>query len=454
MTHADLTSERALLGAILSDERALFTVLDQVREADFSDPTNAQIWAAVVDLVTEGSGVDLSILFAYLTRAGQVDAANAATMLGDDLAAPGHVQYYARQMLEASRLRQLHKLGQDLQAASAGKGRAPREIADRAAERLQAVMDPGTKRRAQTAGQVLNGVIADLKSRDTARPMSVKTGYSALDKITGGLWPGQFILLAALPSVGKTALALNIAANAARMGRSVQYMTLEMSSAALGQRLLALTARISAQRIRFREIGGEQWPEGATGDWELIDGARAQAERWKLWLDDSPQVSLLDLRARVRGRQLADGLDLVIVDYLQLMEMPRAENRNVQVGALSRQLKLLAGELEIPILALSQLSRHGVQAHEAKPVKKNGDPPKPYRPRLSDLRDSGSLEQDADTVLLLSRRTKPLDAGDISDTTATLDIAKQRAGPTGEVKLGYFPDQTRFEELTGGHHGV
>ncbi|MES2461808.1 MAG: replicative DNA helicase, partial [Armatimonadota bacterium] len=266
----------------------------------------------------------------------------------------------------------------------------------------------------------------------------LETGFSSLDWMLSGMQPADFLLLAARPSLGKTALATAIAANVTKKGKTTQFFSLEMSRSQVVQRMLTAEGRVDSHRVRTGQLEHEDWEKLVAGSNRLWDG--------ECLIDDNSLITPAYMRSVCRRTKAKHGLDLVIVDYLQLMnggagDGKPGENRNAELSDISRSLKLLGKEFGVPVFALSQLSRN-VEKRENK------------RPMLSDLRDSGSLEQDADVVMFLYRESYQADGGTAADPEAAMKpdeteviIRKQRMGPTGTVKLGFVPAYARFEEL-------
>jgi len=446
----DAGAERAVLGASLTDNGALLAVIDRLTAADFHIPDHALCWGAIKDMVSEGSGCDFALLYSYLQRNAPM-ALPTAVALADELPDPGHLPHYAQRVLEASHLRREIRIGERLIRDATATGAKPHEVADTAAGDLLAIIDPDQRRKAQQASILVAEMVRSIETSAHERKgaVALSTGFPSLDQLLGGLWPQQLIILAARPGVGKTALAMNVAVNAAAAGGSVQFHSLEMGSEEVTQRLLASLSGVSLGRIRRRLVSSSTWTS------EVDDLTRLrQAERtvggWRLWVDDFPGLSVGDLRARVRERQMQGGVDLVVVDYLQLMSGgSKGQNRTEVVTAISRGLKLIAKEFRVPVLAVSQLVREGERTHSkaTKTAVDGSKTPEPYRPMLYDLRDSGSLEQDADVVLFIARHTQELTKGDESDRGAELIVAKQRSGPLGSVPLLYDGPTTTFQEV-------
>jgi len=256
---------------------------------------------------------------------------------------------------------------------------------------------------------------------------TVASGFVDLDEKTTGFHPSEFIIVAGRPSMGKTSFCMNVVEHAALAGKTVAVFTLEVSRDQLVQNLLCSHSHVDSHNMRKRSLSRDQWRK-------LINGAN-QLRTAKIFVDDSPGMSPLAIKAKARRLNARESLDLIVIDYLQLMEGPRAESRQQEISIISRNLKGLARELEIPVVAISQLSR-GVENRED------------HRPRMSDLRESGAIEQDADVILLLYRPEYYEEDDEESKGIAEIIIAKQRNGPTGTVRLAFLSNYMRFENLT------
>ncbi|HSQ22344.1 MAG TPA: replicative DNA helicase, partial [Coriobacteriia bacterium] len=373
---------------------------------------------------------------ARLEAAGELDAAGGKAYLLDitgSVPTAANAEYYAGIVKRTSMLRQLINAATRIQAIGYS---GPDDI-DEVVEESEKLIFEVTNKRVSSNFLALDALmkegfkeIEQLYDRK-AHITGVPTGFPDLDKILAGLHRGDLIILAARPSVGKTAFALNIAVNAAKAGYATAVFSLEMSSAQLVQRILCAEARIDSQRLRTGYLNDEDWP--------LIMQAMGRLGSAPLWVDDTPSISILEVRAKAR-RLLRDKPNgLIVVDYLQLMQPHgrRSENRQVEIAEISRGLKILAKELDCPVLALSQLSR----AVEQRATK---------RPQLSDLRESGAIEQDADVVMFIDRNTDPgaeTESGRLPKGEAEIIVAKHRNGPTDSCKLAYLERFTRFVPL-------
>ena len=432
----NVEAEQSLLGSMFLSVDAVENCLALVTADDFYRPAHRRIYSAVKDLHMRGEAVDQITVAARLESAGDLEQAGGKAYLLDIAGAvptAANAEYYARIVKRTSMLRQLIDAATRIQAISYEN---PDDIDD-VIEESEKVIFQVTNKRVSSNFQTLEDLlkrgfdeIGELYDRK-AHITGVPTGFPDLDKILAGLHAGDLIILAARPSVGKTALALNMAVNAARAGHPTAVFSLEMSSAQLVQRILCAEARIDSQRLRTGYLNDEDWP--------ALMSAMGRLGSIPLWVDDSPSISILEVRAKARRlfRNKAHGL--IIVDYLQLMQPQgrRSENRQVEIAEISRGLKMLAKELDCPVLALSQLSRR-VEDRQGK------------RPQLSDLRESGAIEQDADVVMFIDRNTDPGadgESGRPGKGEAEVIVAKHRNGPTGSCKLAYIERVTRFVPL-------
>jgi replicative DNA helicase len=432
MVPANPEAEEAVLGSILIDPDAIIKVAPTLRAEDFYLEKHRWIYQAALDLYERRQPPDFITICDELERRGQLQEVGGPayiTELINAVPTAFHVEHYASIVERTSVLRRLiSAAGQIAQLAYADQGEID-EIVDRAEEIIFGVSEHRWQRFLVPIRQVMNEVITriDYLASHQGELLGVPTGFRLLDKLLGGFQKSDLIILAARPSVGKTSLALNIAANAAkRYGQRVAFFSLEMSAEQLVQRLLAAETGIDQQRLRLGQIREEEWP--------LLMEAAGVLSNTMMFIDDTPALSALELRTKARRIHAEHGLDFIIVDYLQLMRGDtRSENRVQEISYISRALKWLARELNVPVLALSQLSR----AVESRPDK---------RPMLSDLRESGSIEQDADVVLFIYREDmydEDTDRRNIAD----IIIAKHRNGPTGVVSLYFKKELTQFLEL-------
>lgn len=421
----DLTAERAVLGAVLLDREAILAVRDTLPPDDFYLERHAQIYTAMLDCLSAQVPPDLTTVADVLRRREQLDLVGGLTALGDLIAevpTAVHIEYYASIITRAAVRRRLIEAGGQISALGYDEDDTLDASLDKAEQTLFGVTQRSSEVGFIAVGQVMRSLFASADSDDGVVP----TGLADLDvRLDGGLHPGNLVLLAARPGLGKTGLALTIAHYlGVRCGLGVAIISLEMSQHELGTRLLAIHTGVDSRQIRdlIRR-----------GDTQIID-AMSVIDVAPIRLDDTSGQTVMNVRAKARRQAATGGLDLLIIDYLQLLlgDTP-GQNRVDEVSRVSRQLKLLAKELHCPVLALSQLSRALMQ--RASKV-----------PQLSDLRDSGALEQDADVVLFIHRE-EAYDLQTDQRGLAELHIAKNRHGPTGVVATQFDGPTTRFFSL-------
>jgi replicative DNA helicase len=428
-----IEAEQSVLGAILIDRDAVIEVAEILRPSDFYRGNHATIYAAVLDLYERREPVDIVTVSEALDREGELEGAGGSAYLTSLInLTPTAVNavYYARIVERKAVLRNLISAAGRIAGIGYEDGADIDQAVDRAEQELFAVSQKRISSGFSSLRSLLHAAYdrLDYLHQHKGEISGIRTGFADLDAMTTGLQRSDLVILAARPSIGKTSLALNFAEHAAvREGRSVGIFSLEMSKEQLVLRLLSSVANIDSQRLR-------------TGFLEEMDFTRlapamnALAEA-PVYIDDTPNISTMELRTKARRLQAESGLDLVIVDYLQLMQstvQSRDANRVQEVSEISRGLKALARELQVPVVALSQLSRQA-ELRESR------------EPRLSDLRESGSIEQDADLVLFLWRdKERGSDDGDQEGEVVNLRLAKHRNGPTGETKLWFRKRQTRF----------
>ena len=427
-------AERAVLGGLMLDNSTWEQVGDRLRAEDFYRRDHQLIFAALTDQAERAAPFDVVTVGDWLKARGELEAAGGMAFLiglARDTPSAVNVRAYADIVAERAMLRDLIRAGGEIAgAAYATEGRKLVEIIDEAERRVFEIAERGTRRRQgfQAVRSLLKDTVDRLyelqasKSHITGLP----TGIADFDDRTAGLQPGDLIIIAGRPSMGKTSLAMNIAENAAiSERRTTAIFSMEMAAVQLTMRLVSSLGRIDQTRLRSGRLEDEEWPR-VTSVIELMSDA-------PLYVDDSAALSPTELRARARRlKREAGGLSLIIIDYLQLMQVPGTrENRATEISEISRSLKALAKELEVPVVALSQLNR-GV---EQRPNK---------RPVMSDLRESGSIEQDADLIAMLYR-DEYYNENSADKGLAEIIIAKQRNGPTGTVKAAFLERYTRFE---------
>lgn len=429
-----LEAEQGLLGAILCDgARVLDRIEGAVSAADFYRDDHRRIFATAKALHDAGKPVDVLTVSDALAARGEGEQTGGLAYLGE-LANVGflaaHAGAYARTVREKATLRGLQQIAVDALSACANPaGRGPAEIAAEAEARMLALLDHSDSEPARLQ-DLLCDVLADVDQRSErgGSLAGLATGFTRFDEMTGGLEPGQLVILAARPSVGKTVAGCNIATHAALSGVPVLFFTLEMGRQEIAARILAARSGVTVQAMR---AGTRE-----RDDWDRMSAATGAAAAWRLFIDDTPAVTVAYVRAKARRIQRAQGLGLVVIDYLGLMR-GTGDNRTQEVGSISRGLKALAKELKVPVIALAQLNR----ASEGRPNR---------QPTLADLRDSGEIEQDADIVAMLHREDMHRAAPEW-EGLAQLLIRKNRNGPTGECLLALDGPRMRFTDYDGPH---
>ncbi len=436
MPHAG-DAERSVLGSMLIDAAALEISLEQLREEDFYVPANAAIFAAMRDIRAGGDAVDLVTLTAELERHGKLDQAGGLTYLTDLVTfvpTAANVQHYASLVESKSTQRALIRAGGEIIRDGMDDERDIEETLDAAEKRIYEISmrkEQGTLVPMDMIVPQAYNLIGELAQR-RGKITGVPSGFVELDRLTNGFQKSDLIIVASRPAMGKTSFALNIAQYAAvHNHRSVVVFSLEMSSEQLVMRMLCTEASVDSQRIKEGLIGSNEM----NSLMEVMD----PMSRAKIYIDDSGNASVPTIRSKCRRQAARAGLDLVVIDYLQLMQSTggrKNDNRMQEVSDMTRQLKLLARELHVPILLLCQLNR-------------GPDTRSDHRPVISDLRESGSIEQDADMVLLLYRPAAYLDTQEyeMGDNTSQVIIAKHRHGSTGLVKLLWQGEYTRFRTI-------
>jgi len=434
-----LEAERALLGSILLDNSALNLALEGVGKDDFFSEAHRITFDKMVAISERNRTIDLVTLSEELAKEGQIEKAGGAAYLaaltdGVPVGTSVAVSEYSRIVKEKSILRRLINASNNVISRCLEGTDDPDTLIDLAQSQVFDIAEQKVQSGFANIRDIMRssfGTIDDLIDRGH-RVTGVGTGFEDLDNMTSGLQPGELVVVAARPSLGKTALALNIAAHAAIEDRkNVGFFSLEMSKESLVMRLLCAEAKTDSHRLRSGFSNRD--------DWKKLTHALGRLGDAPLFIEDTPALSIMQIRAKARRLKMEKGLDLMIVDYLQLVSgQGRFENRTQEVSYISRGLKSLAKELKVPVLALSQLSR----APEQRPGQ---------RPQLSDLRESGSIEQDADVVIFLFRERKAAEASeeegevDRRGHEMKLIVGKQRNGPTGDIQVVFMRPWARFE---------
>ncbi len=428
----NLDAERSTLGAMFLDKEAIYRAMEILRPDDFYKDAHRYIYQTVLELTNKGEPVDLVTVSEALRQKKRLDEVGGIaylTELANAVPTAAHIEHYAQIVEEKSLLRQLIRSAGEIMAAGYDAERDAEEIIDAAERNIFAITNRRTRRDITSLKQILIDAFEQIERLYETRGSvtGVPTGFPDLDRLTAGLQPSDFIILAARPSMGKTTFALNIAQNAAvHLKIPVIIFSLEMSKEQLAVKLLCAEAGVDNQRIRTGNLLEEDWPR--------LSHALGRLSEAMIFIDDSPSISALEVRAKARRIKAEYGLGLIIVDYLQLMQSRhRLENRQQEVSEISRSLKALARELSVPVLAISQLSR----AVEQRTSKK---------PSLADLRESGSLEQDADLVCFLYREDY-YDPETEKKNITELIVAKHRNGPTGTVEFLFQKEFSKFLSL-------
>jgi replicative DNA helicase len=436
---ANVEAERSILGAILLDNFAYNQAAEHLRPEDFSLDSHRRIYTRMVDLAESSRPIDMITLVEELDRRKELEAIGDVGYISglvDGVPDRPSIEHYIKIVRDKALLRGLIHAANAAIVRAGEQGDAAEEILNDAEAAIFQLSEKRIGRGFMGVQEIVKesfGSIDALLQRGQ-RITGLATHYTDLDEMTSGLQRSDLVIIAARPSMGKTAFAMNIAENAAIEDQKVVGMfSLEMSREALLLRLLCSKARVDSHKMRT----GSLWRD----DMDKVVRAMDQLAQAPIFIDDTPGISLSEMRAKARRLQQSQGaLDLIIVDYLQLMSggSRRYENRTQEVSAISRGLKALAKELKVPVVALSQLSRA--------PESRGGD----HRPQLADLRESGSIEQDADVVAFIFREEvyKP-DEPEL-DGVAEIIIAKQRNGPTGRIKLAFIKNSTRFESMAEG----
>jgi replicative DNA helicase len=436
----NLEAEQATLGAMFLSAEAVEGALAALQPEDFMRPAHARIFTAMGDLYGRSVPIDHLSVADRLESTGELEAAGGKTYLLDVtgvVPTAANWARYAEIVKRTSTLRQLIAAGTDIVALGYD---APDDIQQVVGDAEKMIFDV-TNRRVESNFKDMNELLkiafAEIEylAENKKHVTGVPSGFKELDKLMAGMHKGDLIILAARPSVGKTALALNMAVNAAKAGNAVVVFSLEMGAEQLVQRVLCAEARINLQDVRTGFV--------KESDWHAIHTALDKLHQLPFYVDDTPSISILELRAKARRqlRGIEPGKGLIVVDYLQLMQPQgrRQEgNRQTEIAEISRGLKILGKELGVPVLALSQLSR-AVEQRAGK------------RPQLSDLRESGAIEQDADVVMFIDRNTDPHaeeEEGRPQKGVAELIVAKHRNGPTGQVPLVFMERFTKFVDYT------
>jgi replicative DNA helicase len=431
----DLEAEKGVLGAILIDNNLINNATELLRADHFYRDAHVKIFDRMIYLADRSQPIDLVTLVDALRNAGELERVGGpayVSSLTDGVPRATNVQAYARIVKEKSTLRRLILAASRIQQQALSNEKTVDSQLDEAERSIFEIAEDRQESGFVSLASMVDSsyqILEKLQSQKGAIT-GVPSGFHDLDELTSGFQPSDLVIVAARPSMGKTSFVMNIAMNAARdHGKTVGIFSLEMAKIQLFLRILTSEARVDAHRFRTGFLGDQ--------DYDKLAGALAGMHECSVYIDDTPSISVLEMRAKSRRLKLEHGLDLLIIDYIQLMQgSSKFESRQQELASISRSLKILAKELEVPILVLSQLSR----ASETRAD---------HRPQLSDLRESGALEQDADVVMFIFREEMYL-AGEVNhdlEGKATIIVGKQRNGPIGDVDLAFLKQFTRFENL-------
>jgi len=431
----DLEAEQSVLGGMLLSKDAIADVVEALRGDDFYKPAHQTIYEAVLDLYGRGEPADAITLSDELTKRGELGRVGGAPYLHtliSSVPTAANAGYYARIVSERAILRRLVEAGTRItQMGYADTGEVD-EVVDRAQAEIYSVTERRTSEDYAPLAEIMEGTLDEIEAIGSrgGTMVGVPTGFTDLDGLTNGLHPGQLVVVAARPGLGKSTLALDFARAASiKSGLTSVIFSLEMTRNEITMRLLSAEARVGLHHMRTGSLGDD--------DWTKLARKMSEVASAPLFIDDSPNMTMMEIRAKCRRLKQRHDLKLVVVDYLQLMSSgKRVESRQQEVAEFSRALKLLAKELEVPVVALSQLNRGPEQRTDKKPM-------------LSDLRESGSIEQDSDMVILLHRedayeRESPR-AGE-----ADFIVAKHRNGPTATITVAFQGHYSRFVDMAHG----
>ena len=423
-------AERCVLGSMLRDNLVINDVVQIVREDSFYFDSHQKIFKTIRDIYDAGKPVDMIILAEKLKQQGQIEDAGGYSYLAELWeAAPtaANAEYYAQIVRDKGIIRSLIHTSTEILRDAYDQVQPADELIARAEREVLDIAQKGYTGTTYTLQEAISAAFdrVDARARgDSADSNGIRSGFADLDALTAGMQNNELIILAARPSIGKTAVALNIVRHVVvEENIPAFFVSLEQARIELAERLLVAQARVESEKLRHGKLSGE--------DMKRLMAAGDVMRRAPLFIDDTPSQTMLRIGANARRLKYREKIRLVVIDYLQLIEPEnRRDPRQEQVAQISRRLKFLARELQIPVMALAQVNRASEDRQD-------------HRPRLSDLRESGSIEQDADTVMMLHRPGKG--DGGVEDNTIEINVVKQRNGPTGEVKLTFTKQFMRFD---------
>ncbi len=429
----DLEAEQAVIGSMLTDKEAVISAIETLTDDDFYREDNKIIYSAIMNLYNRGDAIDIITLKAELSSMGKFEAVGGLEYLAElpeKVPTTANVDKYIKIVEEKSTLRTLIRTANELITLGYDPTQEVEELMDNAEKKIFGVMQNRAQKTYSSMKDILVDTFIELEELYNRKEhiTGVPTGFVDLDYKTAGLHGSELILVAARPAMGKSAFALNIATNAAvRAKTPVAIFSLEMSKEQMANRILCSEAMVDSNKVRTGKVEDDDWSKLAEAS-----GILSEAQ---IFIDDTPGISIMEIRAKCRKMKLEKNIGLVVIDYLQLVQgsNKRAGSREQEIAEISRSLKILAKEINVPIIALSQLSR----APEQRPD---------HRPMLSDLRESGSIEQDADIVMFLYRDDY-YNQDSEKKNVAEVILAKHRAGSTGTVELAWLGSYTKFANL-------
>ena len=429
-----IEAEQAVLGGIFLRSDSVLRVIDILTPEDFYIPAHRLIFSAVTDLFSRNAPIDLVTVAEYLKSQGQLEHAGSSAYLAtlaQGVISAANAEYLAGTVKDKALLRNMVDSCAEIISLCYDPTQDVKAVLDQSEQSIFSVSQRTSKRTLVPVKDLTKKLFEDLEKRCQQKDLvtGVTTGYQRLDLLTSGFQPSDLVILAARPSMGKTALAMNMLMRAAiTRQKTVAVFSLEMSMDQLMMRMLCSWAKVDLGKLRRNYLEAE--------DWQRLQTAADVFSNAPIYIDDTPAISTLDLRARVRRLKADKGVDMVMIDYLQLMRAGRRiDSRELEISEISRSLKGLAKELNIPVLALAQLNRK---------LEERAD----KRPMLSDLRESGAIEQDADVIMFIYRESVyDKNANRAEPAPAEIIIGKQRNGPVGTANLIYYPVYTSFEEL-------
>lgn len=432
-----IDSERAVLGGVLLEPEALYRVLEVLGEDDFYKDSHRRLFRTMTQLAAESRPVDpLTVSERLAEELDGMGGFSWLVALPEAIPSTANITHYAEIVKSKALLRRLLQVASEIEDRVHTARDDVSEVLDFAEKAVFEVSEFRSTRSIARLSEVVDATLAQIERlyEDRKSVTGVPSGFEELDRMTAGFQPGDLIILAARPSMGKTALSLNVAQNAAiHKGHGIAYFSLEMGKEQLAMRLLCSEARINAHKLRTGHLGDAEWPR-------LIEAVEVFHQKDNIFIDDTPALSIMEMRSKCRRLKAEHGIDMVMVDYLQLMSAGQhMDSREREISTISRGLKALAKELKVPVIALSQLNRSLEQRSDK-------------RPMMSDLRESGAIEQDADVIMFIYR-DEVYHENSEDKGVAELIIGKQRNGSIGTARLAWLNEFTRFENLAPDHFG-